>query len=409
MSDAESAQRPPIRDDERPFLDSIQAAHQIEKMPAVNWALYLVIAFLVTVLTWAAIAKVDIVTRADARIIPDGREQSIASLEGGILRQLHVHEGMEVSAGQVVATLDPTRVAAMQNEGRAKRIALLATLARLQAEVSGENLVFPSELAAYTDVIAAETDTHNARQQALDDAQSSDQRSLELLNKEVAMAQELADSGLMPNVEVMRLRRQAGELAQQRKERKNQMREQASSQLSRVQNDLAQLDEQLVVRDDVLERTTLRSPVRGLVKNIRVATEGGVVAAGMPIMEIVPLGGRVLIEARIKPADIGFVREGHQAKIKLSAYEYNLYGGLEGKVQYISPDALSDTGTGRSADRTYYRARILTDKPTIQFRGELLPVRPGMTGTVEISTNERSILSFLLRPILKSRDAFRQP
>ena len=187
------------------------------------------------------------------------------------------------------------------------------------------------------------------------------------------------------------------------------MREQASGQLSRVQNELAQLDEQLIVRDDVLERTTLRSPVRGLVKNIRVATEGGVVAAGMPIMEIVPLGGRVLIEARIKPADIGFVREGHQAKIKLSAYEYNLYGGLEGKVQYISPDALSDTGTGRSADRTYYRARILTDEPTIQFRGELLPVRPGMTGTVEISTNERSILSFLLRPILKSRDAFRQP
>lgn len=388
------------------FMSSVRAAQVIDRMPGVHASLYLMLAFLVVAAVWATIARVDVITRAEGRVVPDGHEQTIASLEGGILRALHVREGMAIEAGDVVAELDPTRVAAMQNEGRARRLGLLGALARLEAELSGEAPVFPDALAAAPDVIAGETATWQSRRQALQDAQAATERSLALLESELRLAEELTAAGMMPEVEVMRLRRQRSDLVQERQERQNQYRQQASADLVRVRNELAQLNEQLVVRDDVLERTVLRSPVRGLVKNIRVTTEGGVVAPGAPIMEIVPMSGRVLIEAKIAPADIGFVREGQPVTVKLSAYEYNTYGGLRGTIEYISPDALGEIDRGNG--ETWYRARVRVDDSTLRYRGEPLPVRPGMTGSVEISTSDRTVMSFLLRPVLKSREAFRE-
>jgi adhesin transport system membrane fusion protein len=206
----------------------------------------------------------------------------------------------------------------------------------------------------------------------------------------------------------MRLRRQVNDLKLQNQERINRFRQEASTDLVRVRGELAQLEEQQVVRDDQLRRTVLKSPVRGLVKNIRVMTVGGVVAGGAPIMEIVPLGPRVLIEARVKPADIGFIRVGQTAEIKLSAYEYNIYGGLRGKVEYISPDALGDPERNGNADSTYYRAFIRAESSSLKAHGEPLPILPGMTGVVEVNTQERTVMSFLLQPMLKSREAFRE-
>ncbi len=393
--------------DEHALMSSLRAAQLVETLPGVNLSLYLMLAFVAVTIAWAAIAQVDVVTRADGRVVPDGREQSIASLEGGILSELHVREGMEVTQGQLLARLDPTRVAAMQGEARVRRMALLGSVARLQAEVDGVALSFPPEIDTEADVIRSETDAFGARQRQLQDALASTAKSQRLLQDELEVARKMSASGMISTVELMRLRRQVSELELQRQERVNRFRQEASSELTRARGELAALDEQLVVRDDVLRRTELRSPVRGLVKNIRVATVGGVLGPGSPIMEIVPLGGRVLVEARIRPADIGFVREGQAAKVKLSAYEYNTYGGLSGTVEYISPDALGD-GEAAAGDKTWYRARIRADESTLRFHGEPLPVRPGMTGTVEVSTSDRSVLSFLLRPLLKSRDAFRE-
>lgn len=396
----------PLSADELAVTNPIRAARIIESPHQVNWALYLLIAFLLAALAWAAIARVDVVTKADGRVVPDGREQIIASLEGGILREIAVREGAEVSAGQVLAQLDPTRVAAMQGEGRARRMALLGTKARLQAEVNQQPLRFAPDVLSEPDIIRGETEAYDSRQRALQDSLRATGNSLALLQRELQIGQELAASGMMPKVQVMRLERQVSDLEQQRQERQNQFRKAASADLVRVRNELALLEEQLIIRDDVLRRTVLRSPVRGLVKRIHIGTVGGVVAAGQPIIEIVPLGGNVLIEAKIKPADIGFVREGQEASIKLSAYDYNTYGGLTGTVQYISPDALEDIA--RPGDSTYYRARISADISTLVFRGEALPVRPGMTGSVEITTNDRTVLSFLLRPVLRGREAFRE-
>jgi adhesin transport system membrane fusion protein len=391
------------------YLGAVRSALVVEAAPAAMWAVYLLLAALVAAVVWAAVAQVDIVARASGRVIPDGREQVINSLEGGILRELMVREGQPVEAGQDLALLDPTRVEAQQAEGLAKRTALRATLARLTAEATGKALVFPPEVQASRSVVEGETDAYNARQHALNEAVALNRRSIALLGRELAVAESMSAKGLMSEVEVMRLRRQVNDLNLQVQERSNRFRQEASSELVRVRTELSLLEEQMVVRDDVLRRTTLKSPVRGIVKTIKANTLGGVVSPGATVMEIVPMGSKLLMEARIRPSDIGFVRVGQAVVIKLSAYEYAIYGGLKGEVQTISPDVLTDgdrnPGTG---DTSYYRALVRADTPTLKAGNRELPILPGMTATVDIRTGQRSVLAYLLLPLRKSQEAFRE-
>jgi adhesin transport system membrane fusion protein len=403
-SPPESAPVPP-RD--QGFMDELRAAQLVEATPRANLALLLMMAAVVVFLAWAALTEVDVVASAEARVVPDGREQLISSLEGGILEELLVREGQRVTRGQAVARIDPTRFEAQQAESQARRVALKGTLARLRAEATGRALVFPPDVRAVTPVVEAETEAFEVRRRALDAAVGSNRRSMALVQKELDVAEAMSGKGLMSEVEVMRLRRQVNDLAQQNQERVNRFRQDASTELIRVQSELSQLDEQLAGRADVVRRTVLTSPVDGMVKVIRVVTVGGVVAPGAPVMEIVPIGPRVLVEARIKPSEIGFVRVGQTTEIKLSAYDYTVYGGLKGVVEYISPDALGDPERP-GADATYYRALVRAEDSKIVARGKHLPVMPGMTGTVQVRTHERSVLSFLLRPMLRSQEAFRE-
>lgn len=400
--------QPALKDGDTRYLTQLRAAQIVEDTPRITWALYLMLAIVLTAIGWAAIARVDEVTRADGRVVPDGREQVIASLEGGLLRELYVREGMQVQEGQELVQLDPTRFEAQQNEGQAKRLALKGTVARLTAESTGRALKFPADVSASASIVAAETEAFGARKYALDAAVAANQRSVGLLMRELGVSEAMAAKGLMSDVEVMRLRRQVNDLQLQSQERINKFRQDASTELVRVQTELALLDEQIAGRADVLRRTVLTSPVRGLVKNIRAATIGGVISPGAPIMEIVPLSNRVLVEARIKPKDIGFVRVGQTAEVKLAAYDYTTYGGVKGKIEYISPDALGDTEKGASPDQTYYRVLVRGEKSTLKQGSKPLPVLPGMTGTVEVRTGERSVLDFIMRPMLKSREAFKE-
>jgi len=386
------------------FLSSLAAAHIDEPLPRVTWVLYLVLAALVVAIVWASLTQVDQLSRSDGVIVPDGREQVIASAEIGILRELLVREGDLVEKDQVLAKLDPTRVEAQQNEGQIKRLAALATVARLNAEVSGKPLQFGPELKAVPALVAAESAAYEARRRLLDEATASIERSVGMLGRELRVSQDLAAKGLMSNVEVMHLQRQVNELQQQRSERISRFRQEASSELVRLQNDLAMQDEQMVVREDALKRTVLTSPVRGLVKNIRANTLGGVITTGSPIMEIVPLTDEVLIETRIKPAEVGYLRVGQAAKAKLLGFDYNVFGGLEGRVEYISPDALGEAD-GKPGGGRYYRALIRSERSTLRYKGEAMQVIPGMSATVEIKTGERSVLSYLLRPMLKTQEA----
>jgi adhesin transport system membrane fusion protein len=391
------------------FVSGVNAALIDEPLPRAVWVLYLLAAVLVVAIAWAALATVDEVTRSDGRIVPDGKEQVIASLESGTLAKLLVREGQEVEAGQPLAEMDPTRAEAAQAEGQVKHLALRAQVARLQAEAMGKPLAFPPEVRANARLVDTETEVYDTRRRLLDEAVASINRSVGLIARELKMAQDMANKGLMSDVEVMRLNRQVNEMQQQRNERISRFRQEASAELARAHTELAQMDEQMVVRQDTLKHTVLKSPVRGLVKNIKANTVGGVVSSGSPIMEIVPLGPRVLIEARIKPRDIGFVQVGQHAVVKLAGYDFNVHGGLEGKVEYISPDALGDTEKGESG--AYYRAVVAAERNNMrhpQLRGEPLPIIPGMTAQVEIRTGERSVLSYLLRPMLKSREALRE-
>jgi len=399
---------PALNKGDTAYLTQARAAHVVEGTPGVTWVLYLMLTIVVTGFVWAAVARVDEVTRADARVVPDGREQIIASLEGGLLRELYVQEGMQVQEGQELVQLDPTRFESQQNEGQAKRIALKATVARLTAEANGRGLKFPPEVEESPSVVEGETEAYNARRHLLDEAVRANQRSIALLMRELGVSEAMASKGLMSDVEVMRLRRQVNDLQLQSQERVNRFRQDASTDLVRVQTELSLLEEQIAGRADVLRRTVLTSPVRGLVKNIRTGTVGGVIGPGAPIMEIVPVSSRVLIEARIKPKDIGFVRVGQPAEVKLASYDYTTYGGLKGKIEYISPDALGDADKAGAADATYYRVMVRTDRSTLKQGSKPLQVLPGMTGTVEVRTGERSVLSFLLRPMMKSREAFKE-
>lgn len=395
-----------LRPEEAMFVSAAVSAQIDEPLPRATWAVYLMLVVLVVAIAWSAVAKVDEITRSDGKIVPDGKEQIIASLESGILQALLVREGQQVEAGQELAHLDPTRAEAQQNESQVKRLALLAQVARLQAEVNGRAPVFPPEVQASPQLAQAELESFEARKRLMEEGVVSINRSIGLLEREQRLSQDMANRGLMSDVEVMRLTRQVNELQQQRAERISRFRQEASGDLVRVKNELAQLDEQMVVRHDAMSRTVLRSPVKGLVKNIRMNTVGGIVGSGAPVMEIVPLGPRVLVEARIKPRDIGFVAVGQSAKVKLTGYDYNVYGGLEGKIEVISPDALADTDKG--SEGGYYRAIVSAESNSLRMKGQPLPVIPGMTATVEIRTGERTVLSYLLRPMLRSQEALRE-
>ncbi|MEY4766259.1 MAG: hypothetical protein RI907_2932 [Pseudomonadota bacterium] len=388
------------------FLSPIREAQLAEATPRANWAIYLMLLAVGAALTWACLAKVDEVTKAEGKVVPDGREQVIASLEGGILRKVLIKEGTLVEKGQDLVQLDPTRVAAQQNEGEAKQLALMGTLARLVAESTGNPLRFPPEVLRNTQIVQSETELYQARRQLLEEAVAVNRRNLGLIRRELDLSERMSERGLMSEVEVMRLRRQANDQTLQIQDRVNRFRQEATTDLTRVRTELSQVEEQMVVKQDVLKRTVLQSPVRGLVKNIRIGTVGGVVPAGATIMEIVPLGETILVEARVKPADIGFVKTGMPAVVKLSAYDFYTYGGMSGTLQYLSPDAFSDDG--KTAENSYYRALIRCDASTLKAKGKPLPVLPGMAATVEIRTGERTVMTFILKPMLKAKEAFQE-
>ncbi|MCK9686588.1 HlyD family type I secretion periplasmic adaptor subunit [Scleromatobacter humisilvae] len=391
------------------FMSGVRAAQVVEAAPHVSWVLYLMAATLASALTWASVARVDEVTKADARVVPEGREQVIASLEGGILRELFVKEGEQVEEGQDLAELDPTRFQAQQAEGETKMIALKAQIARLTAEAMGRPLAFPAEVEAAPDVAESERESYLARKRANDDAAGSNARGIDMLRRELQMSEAMSAKGLLSEVEVLHLRRQINEMSLQTEDRMNRFRQDASSELAKLKTELAALQEQQAGRQDVLERTKIKSPVRGIVKNIRINTLGGVIGGGAPIMEIVPIGKLTLIEAHVKPGEIGFLQVGQVAKVKLSAYDFALYGAIDGRIESISPDALGDPDRPvGSADPTYYRVMLRVDANTLHEKGKTLPLLPGMTGSVEVRIGERSVLNFLLRPMLKSKEAFRE-
>lgn len=376
--------------------------------------LYMALGLLALVLAfwiWAANARIEEVSTGVALVIPSQREQLVQSLEGGLVAELKVREGDVVVAGQVLARLDPTRARASFLEGHSKVISLQAQAARLRSESLGGPLIFPETVIENKELIHTETETYRARKRGLDEAVSAMARSRALVAKELNLIEPMFNKGLVAETELLKLQRQHNELDMQIIERRNKFRADANNELARVEADLASLSETVTGRKDQVDRTELRAPVKGVVKSIRANTIGGVIPPGGEIMEIVPLEDTLLVEARIKPADVAFLRPGMKAVVKISAYDFQIYGGLEGVVELISPGALKEEKRMPSGgEETYYRVMIRTGSPTLKKTEGLqqIEVIPGMTGIVDVLTGEKTVLNYLLKPVLRVREAFRE-
>ncbi len=392
------------------YMNDVQESLLAQNTPGSKRVLYLIGAVLFAGVFWANFARVEEVTLGEAKVISKSREQLIQSLEGGILTEMMVREGDVVEKGQVLLKIDSTRAVASYREVLSKVIGLKASIARLRAEAYQQPLQFDEMVKGDKAVVQQETQAYNARKQALTESLSVLERSYALSMGEIKLSEPLAAKGLMSDVEILRMQRQANEIKSQIVERKNRYQAEANAELARFEMELSQTSENLVGRADVVERTTVYAPVHGTVKNVRVNTRGGVIRPGEQILEIIPLEEQLLVEGKIRPADVAFLRPGLAATVKITAYDFSIYGGLKGVVEHISPDTLKDdqkAASGRSDD-SYYRVLILTDYSHLQAGSKSLPIIPGMVATVEIRTGEKTILDYLLKPVLKAREAFRE-
>jgi len=404
----------------------------IERLPdrlkpsrAANLLLWVIAAFVVIFVAWAALAKVDEVSRAQGRVVPSRQLQVVSNLEGGIVRDILVRQGQKVEAGQPLLRLDATQFSAQFSREQEGYNALVARITRLQAEVDGAAPAFPPGLIATSPaLVAAERSLHQARQSELaaalssarsqlDQAQtivSTRQQAKSLADRELALIGPLVEKGIEPQIELLRAQSAAsqangeyrgaqGAAAQAASELRSvreQFRSKAVDDLTAAKAELAGMGRELPALQDRVTRAELKAPISGTVNRVLVATVGGVVKPGEPLVEIVPSDDALVVEARVAPADIAFVRPNQKAQVKLTAYDYSIYGALDGEVERISPDAvLTDERTGE----THYLVRVRTNGGLLDATGKPLAITPGMVAEIDLLGEKRSILSYILSPI----------
>lgn len=386
--------------------DIVKAKELEPALPRASLFIWIICIGLLSLLIWAWLFKLEEVSTGIGKVIPSSKEQVVQSLEGGILTKLYVHEGQIVQEGQVLAQLDPTRFASNVGESASLLLASQATAARLRAEVNGTSLKFPSEVLKERDLVEEETALYHSRRSNLEESLSGLQQALILVEEELQMTEPLVAKGAASEVEVLRLKRQATDLRNQMNDVRNQYLVKAREELAKANTDIETQLQVVKGKSDSLNRTLFKSPVRGIIKEIDVMTIGGVISQNGKLMTIVPLDEQLLVEARISPRDIAFIHPGQDALVKITAYDYSIYGGLKGKVSIISPDTLRDEV---KQDQFYYRVYIRTDSGKLMNKaGKQFSITPGMVATVDIKTGEKTILDYLIKPFNKAQEALRE-
>jgi len=403
----------------------------------------IIIAFLV----WADNAVLDIVTRGQGKVIPSSQVQVIQNLEGGIMAGILVQEGDIVDKDQVLCRIDNTTAQSNYDDLRKRYLSGTAAVARLLAETAGQSadeIVFPDELLKEApDLVDEERRNAKIRRDQLDaqvailrDQATQKQGEVDqLTNKIDNLKQSLAlaqkqlnimnsmEAGVVSQVDTLQKQREVHDLKAELEgsqlqlpqaqsalaEAKNRIQERdvtfrsdASTELSKQRIELASVTEQLKANKDKVTRTEVRSPVRGTVKEIKIRTIGGVIKPGEDLMEIVPIEDTLLVEAQVKTSDIAFIHIGQPATVKFDTYDFSIYGGLKATVEFISTDAIEDQNAGKK--ERYFRVRLRTDKNFLGTEAKPLFVGPGYTATAEILTDKKTVLAYLLKPILKARD-----
>lgn len=429
----------PNRDIE--FMPETYAA-EVETLPfAAHAILWSSVCFLVTAIIWANFASIDEVSHAEGRVIPSSQLQIIQNLEGGILAEILVQEGSRVKKGQSLLRLDDTRFASSFDEGQLTSLALTALISRLKAEVNDVDFVTPTDFPEkFLFLIENERSLFLAKQAELQAAinifeqqLAQDKQTLAELNsenrklslnanlalRELELTRPLVQTGAVSEVELLRLERsvndtvgrlninklnipKAKSVIQERlnkmAERQRQFSLSAQSELSQANTELSRLNISNVALEDRVKRTLVKSPVDGTVKQLLVNTVGSVVQPGMDLLEIVPSNDTLLVEAKIRPADIAFLRPGQTAMVKLSAYDFAIYGGLESVLELISADTITD----ERGDQ-YFQIRVRTEKSYLGKDSNPFPIIPGMVATVDIMTGQKTVMNYLLKPLKRAQ------
>ena len=396
------------------FINDIRAASELRTPRTSSALLVSVIALMAVGVTWAHFAELDEVKRGNGRVVPSRQMQVLQSLEGGIVREILVHEGAIVKEGEILMKIDDTRFAAELGEVRARRAANAARVARLEAEVQERKPEFADELVQIAlQAVETERNVFEARQKKLNNdvdvlAQQELRfsESLKLFERQVELTHKLYVQKIVPEIEMLQMDQKVTEMKGQVAEAqsrianiKSAFRSQSEEDLAKSRGDLAVLDQTIKSAQDRVRRAELRSPVNGIVNKLNVTTVGAVIQPGGNMMDIVPLDDTLLVEGRIRPQDIAFIRPQQNAVVKLSAYDSSVFGSLEGKVERISADTLADERPERGEKgETFYRVMVRTEKNHLGTGENPLPILPGMLATVEVLTGKKTVLDYLLKP-----------
>lgn len=352
---------------------------------------------------WAGVAEIDQVSRAAGQVIPSGRIQILQSTDGGVIETINVREGDRVKKGQILVTLDRVRLSAAVDETRAKVASLKTAKARMEAELFSRPLIFPDDVKGYPLFMANQRQLFAKRRAAQTQDIAALNRMLALVRQELIMNQPLLEYGDVSRSEILRLERSVADIEGQIANRQNKYLQDLQTDYAKVVDELVTAEQALTQREAALNDTILEAPTDGIVKNVRLTTIGAVLRPSDEVLQIVPTGEELIVEAKVSPSDIAFVRIGQSASVKFDTYDSSIYGSADGKVIYISPDTLSEQKS--NGEQIFYRVHIRVDTKSMNPRaGENIEIQPGMTSSIEILTGANTVLNYLLKPIIKTID-----
>ncbi|MDD4330593.1 MAG: HlyD family efflux transporter periplasmic adaptor subunit [Aliarcobacter sp.] len=355
---------------------------------------------LIPFLTWASIAKLEQISRAKGIVIATAKKQEIQSANDGVIEEIFVVEGQSVKKDEVIAKLDQSQFQASYESIKSKVAALESTISRLKAEVFKKEMRFTPLSIEYPDFMSSQQELFKRRQEALNDEIGVLQNSLDLARDELNLNIPLVKTGDIGTIELIRLKRQVADLEGQIVNRKNKYFQESQAELTKYEEELSSQKQELADKTVTLGRAEIVSPMDAIVNNILITTKGAKVRAGDVIMQLVPVD-ELVIEAKLSPSEISFVKVGQKASVKLDAYDFSIFGGFEGKVKHISSDTLVEkTNKG---DEFFFRVLISIDgREMISKVGKKVIVTPGMTGQIDIITGERTVLTYLAKPVIKT-------
>ena len=378
----------------------------MEKLKSIqlsSWIISTSAAAVLSFFLWAEWAEIDQLTRAMGKVIPVDKVQVIQTADGGVVEEMRVREGDAVRKGQLLVRIDRVKVQAAVGESQAKVAAFRSIMSRIEAELYDRPLNFPAELRSYPDFIANQTALFTKRRQAISSEIAALEAVKRLMQQELELNIPLVSSGDVARAEIIRMQRGIADVQGQIVNKRSKYQQDLQAEFAKVEEELVSAQQILAQRMDALAATELHSPANGIVKNVRFTTVGAVLRPGDEVMQIVPTGEKLIVEAQVSPRDIAFIKIGQKASVKFDTFDSAIYGSGVGVVSYVSPDTLVEQRPdGESA--TYYRINLDVDISEMRPKrdNEQIIIQPGMTLTAEIKTGENTVLRYLTKPILKT-------